>query len=108
MNEDVKKGPANYHNVLFSVYNFYVFQLSNTYIWKCPTKHVRNLYSTHVSTNHLDIGVGTNYFLKKRNLQFSTRLVLMNTTMNCLKNESKACTSSFSKNLYPKYPRTNS
>ena len=48
-----------------SVYDYTVLGFSNRFVWKCPTKHILEFYNTHVSANHLDIGVGTGYFLDK-------------------------------------------
>jgi len=36
---------------------------SNTFIWKCPTRLIVEHYNGHVSNRHLDVGVGTGYFL---------------------------------------------
>lgn len=48
-----------------SVYDYTVLGFSNRFVWKCPTKHILEFYNTHVSVSHLDIGVGTGYFLDK-------------------------------------------
>ena len=37
--------------------------ISNRWIWKCPTPKLLDFYNEHVSGNHLDVGVGTGYFL---------------------------------------------
>jgi SAM-dependent methyltransferase len=47
------------------VYDYTVLGFSNKFVWKCPTKQILAFYNTHISTNHLDIGVGTGYFLDK-------------------------------------------
>jgi hypothetical protein len=39
--------------------------VSNRFVWKCPTSRLRAHYDAHVTANHLDVGVGTGYFLDK-------------------------------------------
>lgn len=53
------------------IYDLSVLWFSNTFVWKCPTKQILNFYNQHVSANHLDVGVGTGYFLDK--CQFPTQ-----------------------------------
>ncbi|HEX6292939.1 MAG TPA: class I SAM-dependent methyltransferase [Herpetosiphonaceae bacterium] len=48
---------------VISVYDWSVLWFSNTFVWKCPTKHILAFYNQHISANHLDVGVGTGYFL---------------------------------------------
>src|SRR5690349_6089062 len=48
-----------------SVYDYAVLGFSNRFVWKCPTKHILAFYNAHISAPHLDIGVGTGYFLDK-------------------------------------------
>ncbi len=48
------------------------------FVWECPSDNVIKLYNQHVSANHLDIGVGTGYFLDHCTFPIrSPRLVLM-------------------------------
>lgn len=50
---------------VISIYDLSVLWFSNTFVWKCPTKHILAFYKDHISANHLDVGVGTGYFLDK-------------------------------------------
>lgn len=59
----VAKGQAVYTPVTLKVYDWFVLGISNSFLWRCPTKDLTRLYSRNVSSNHLDIGVGTGYFL---------------------------------------------
>jgi SAM-dependent methyltransferase len=55
------------------------------FVWGCPAHHFLTLYNEHVSANHLDIGVGTGYFLDRCNfLSAAPRLALMDLNPNCL------------------------
>jgi ubiquinone/menaquinone biosynthesis C-methylase UbiE len=54
---------AIYGRVMLSIYDVYVLGFSNRFVWNCPTSRILDLYQRCVSANHLDIGVGTGYFL---------------------------------------------
>lgn len=55
---------------VISIYDLSVLWFSNTFVWKCPTTRILAFYNEHISANHLDVGVGTGYFLDK--CQFPT------------------------------------
>lgn len=57
-------GQAVYSPFVLKAYDLWVLGLSNRFLWKCPTAKLRGLYDRNVSSNHLDIGVGTGYFLR--------------------------------------------
>ena len=82
--ENIKKGQAVYSKLLLHIYDFYVLKLSNTYFWKCRSKNILDMFLKNTSSNHLDAGVGTGYFLKKQSLAKNTRLVLMDLNANSL------------------------
>jgi len=44
-------------------YDPFVHGFSNHFAWRCPTARISSLYRAHVSSRHLDVGVGTGYFL---------------------------------------------
>lgn len=54
---------ALYGRAILSVYDVYVLGLSNTFAWRCPTRRILDLYDRWVSPRHLEVGVGTGYFL---------------------------------------------
>ena len=56
-------GAAIYTRPLLAIYDLAVLGLSNRFVWRCPSKHILQWYNAHISGNHLDIGVGTGYFL---------------------------------------------
>jgi ubiquinone/menaquinone biosynthesis C-methylase UbiE len=45
------------------LYDLSVLGFSNTFVWRCPTHLILRLYDLHVSARHLEVGVGTGYFL---------------------------------------------
>lgn len=61
--EDVRAGQAVYTSRNLRLYDLVVLRLTNRFIWRCPTPRLLDLYNNHVSANHLDVGVGTGYFL---------------------------------------------
>jgi len=63
--EDVEAGQAIYTPKTLAVYDLLVHGLSNHVVWRCPTRRLQALYERNVSARHLDVGVGTGYFLDK-------------------------------------------
>ena len=61
----VAAGQAAYTATALRLYDWWVLGLSNHLIWRCPTAALRQLYDRNVSDRHVDIGVGTGYFLDK-------------------------------------------
>lgn len=63
--KQVEAGQAVYSKRTLEVYDLVVLGISNRWIWKCPTRGLEQHYDQHVSANHLDVGVGTGYFLDR-------------------------------------------
>lgn len=61
--EDAAKGAAAYTPATLALYDLFVLGFSNSFIWQCPSRGILEFYNQHVSNQHLDIGVGTGYFL---------------------------------------------
>lgn len=81
----VKAAQSLYTKPLLSVYDWLLLELHCRFIWACPPKYMLDLYNKHISSNHLDVGVGTGYFLDR--CRFPTanpRLALMDLNSNCL------------------------
>ena len=58
-------GAAIYSKPLLSGYDLFVLGFSNTFVWRCSTRIMLDFYNNNVSGNHLDVGVGTGYYLDK-------------------------------------------
>ena len=58
-------GQAIYSPATLALYDLVVLGVSNRFIWRCPTRGMLALYDRHVSDEHLDIGVGTGWYLDK-------------------------------------------
>ncbi len=61
--EQVNAGQAIYTKLTLPVYDLLVLGFSNRFVWKCPTQRLLKHYQLNLSANHLDVGVGTGYFL---------------------------------------------
>lgn len=88
--EQVLAGQAVYTKEALGVYDFVVLGISNRFLWRCPTQHLIMHYNKHVTANHLDVGVGTGYFLD--NCRFPSampRVALMDLNQNTLDYASK-------------------
>jgi len=78
-------GAAIYTKQVLSAYDFFVLGFSNTLIWKCPSRLILDFYNQHVSGKHLDLGVGTGYFLDKCRFPSSDPIIaLMDLNPNSL------------------------
>ncbi|MDJ0533013.1 MAG: class I SAM-dependent methyltransferase [Xenococcaceae cyanobacterium MO_207.B15] len=87
--KQIDAGQAVYNSLTLLIYDLWVLSISNQFIWECPSSHLLKLYNENISANHLDIGVGTGFFLDR--CQFPTnkpRLFLMDLNSNCLKTAS--------------------
>jgi len=63
--EDVLAGQAVYSRRLLIWYDLFVLRLSCHSIWTCPASRMLAHYDEHISANHLEVGVGTGYFLDR-------------------------------------------
>jgi ubiquinone/menaquinone biosynthesis C-methylase UbiE len=88
--EQVKAGQAVYTKRTLSAYDIIVLRISNRYIWKCPSSRIEAHYTNYLSSNHLDVGVGTGYFLNRCKFPSdSPRIALMDINTNTLEFASK-------------------
>ncbi len=59
------KGQSVYSPLVLGLYDLWVLGVSNHLLWRCPTAELRALYDRNVSARHLDLGVGTGYYLDR-------------------------------------------
>lgn len=88
--ENIKAGQAVYTAVLLKIYNLLVLNISNNWIWRCPKRYQLEQYRKLATDNHLDIGVGTGYYLKQNTWPKNTKLALMDPNPLCLAAAKKA------------------
>lgn len=88
--EQVQAGTAMYNKLVLLNYDWFILGLNCRLLWGCPPRRMLDLYNEHVTANHLDIGVGTGYFMA--HCRFPSphpRLVLMDLNPNSLKAASR-------------------
>lgn len=79
------EGQAVYSKWVLFIYDIFVLWYNNNWVWKCPTPVILQHYNQHISGNHLDVGVGTGYYMA--HCQFPTvnpKVALMDLNRNCL------------------------
>ena len=87
---DIQAGQAIYSPLTLKLYNAWVLDISNSFIWRCPKRHQLELFQQNIRSHHLDIGVGTGYYLKHCTWPKDTELMLMDLNPNCLHEAKKA------------------
>jgi hypothetical protein len=88
--KEVAEGQAVYTPLTLAAYDIAVLGVSNALIWRCPTARILRMYDDHVSANHLDVGVGTGYYLD--HCRFPTpapRLALMDLNPHSLRHAAR-------------------
>lgn len=63
--KEVQEGQAVYNRFVLAVYDLLVLDVSCRLAWRCPKHTMLRMYSDHVGAEHLDIGVGTGFYLDK-------------------------------------------
>ena len=85
LSDDVTAGHRVYTKRFLSVYDLVVLGWFSTTAWCCRAAVLTGHYDTHVSANHVDVGVGTGYFLDRCTLPTPRpRLALMDLNPSCL------------------------
>jgi len=88
---EVERGQAAYTpQTLRLGYDLFVLGLSNSLFWRCPTATLLRMYDENVSANHLDVGVGTGYYLDRcRFPSPAPRLALMDLNPHSLEHAAR-------------------
>ncbi len=83
--EQVEAGHAFYTKRSLTVYDMLILGYFSRVAWKCPASRLLAHYNEHVTSNHLDVGVGTGYFLDRCRFASPTpRIALMDLNASCL------------------------
>ena len=83
-------GQSPFATAFFSIYDWFALGLHCRFVWQCPSSHILDFYDHHVSGNHLDVGVGTGYFLDKCRFPIERpRLVLVDANSDILSRAKK-------------------
>jgi len=84
-NLDVNSGHQVYTPKLLRWYDMIVHGMSNRWLWGCPTPLLAAWFEEHATDNHLDIGVGTGYFLDRCSVfSADARIGLWDANADCL------------------------
>lgn len=79
------KSQKYFNKVTLFFYDFILYGFISKYAWGCPTKTLDAHYASHITANHLDVGVGTGYLLNRVSFPSATpRLALMDLSLSCL------------------------
>src|SRR6266566_788988 len=76
---------AVYTSARLALYDVVILGFSCRFVWRCPKRRFLELYDGHVGARHLDVGVGTGYFLDRcRFPSASPTLALLDLNQHCL------------------------
>ena len=79
-------GASVYSPTVLKLYDLCVNGLSHRFVWQCPTKSVLlPFYKEHLGLKHLDVGVGTGFFIARAGLTSSHQVGLLDLNENCLR-----------------------
>jgi hypothetical protein len=85
--EEIAAGHAFYTKRSLAIYDLAILGFFCRAAWRCPAHRLVAHYDRHVSDNHLDVGVGTGYFLDHCTFPAPTgspRVTLLDLSTSCL------------------------
>lgn len=83
--ERVGSPPVVFNQRMLRYYDW-LLEFTCNRVWHCPIPRTLELYAQHLSSNHLEVGVGTGYFLHRSHLPGpNPRLALLDLSPYCLK-----------------------
>ena len=83
---DSAAGVSVYSPTVLKLYDIFVNRFSHRFVWQCPTNAVLlPFYKRHLGLKHLDVGVGTGFFISRAGLTSSHEVGLMDLNENCLR-----------------------
>jgi len=88
-NTSTQAGQAAYNPLVLHVYDWWVIKLSCSWIWRCPSETLLAHYDRHIGRRHLDVGVGTGYFLDHAKFSQKPEITLFDLNANSLHHTAK-------------------
>jgi hypothetical protein len=83
--EQVEAGHAFYTRRTLPIYDPLILGWFSRTAWRCPASRVQEHYDTHLTGAHLDVGVGTGYFLDHARFPVAQpRLAILDPNQDCL------------------------
>lgn len=90
VSKEVAAGQAVYSKLVLRIYDPFVLGFSCRVLWRCSAPRMQAHYDANISGDHLDIGVGTGYFLDHARFSVpAPRITLMDLNPNSLEACSK-------------------
>jgi len=81
----VDRGQAAFTRAGLALYDLLILRALCPWIWRCPSERILAAYQEHLSDNHLEVGVGTGYFLDHARFTGATpRVALLDLNTHCL------------------------
>ena len=85
MQHTTEAGAAVYSPLTLKLYDAWVLGISNRWAWQCPTRQVLlPFFRRHAGFRHMDVGVGTGYYLVNGQLPKSTSVTLLDLNASSL------------------------
>lgn len=82
---DTQAGAAVYSPWVLKLYDWWVLGISNRWAWRCSTTDVLlPFYRRHIGARHLDVGVGTGFYLEHAGFEPDQHLALLDLNENSL------------------------
>jgi SAM-dependent methyltransferase len=82
---NTRDGAAIYSPRTLKLYDWWVLDVSNRYAWRCETRTVLlPFFQRHLSANHLDVGVGTGFYLANSTPHPAQKITLLDLNRNSL------------------------
>ncbi|MFD4999113.1 class I SAM-dependent methyltransferase [Streptomyces buecherae] len=83
--EDVVAGQKGYNPATLKFYDLTVYGFTCPVLWKVPRRELLRLYNRNISSEHLDIGVGSGFLLSKCTMPSADqRITLLDMNPHCL------------------------
>jgi Methyltransferase domain len=83
---EVEAGQRVYTPLVLRVYDLLVLAFSNRFVWRCRSSTMLERYDRYVGARHLDVGVGTGWFLDRCRWPVETpRITLLDLNENSLR-----------------------
>lgn len=78
-------GQLFFSTMSHNLYDIGLYRFVTGVIWNCPTERLLDNYADNISNNHLEVGVGSGYFLQRTLCtDFQQRLTLSDLNKRCL------------------------
>src|SRR5258708_1536274 len=82
---DTGRGQAAFTRTGLALYDLLVLRGLCSWVWRCPNERILAAYRQHLSHTHLEVGVGTGYFLDHARFSDATpRVALLDLNTHCL------------------------